>query len=84
MKIYYHPRFKEAYKALPLALKKKAERRVEIFRTNPFDPRLKTHKPHGELARLWSFYIDGKYRILFEFNKKDAIFLDIGNHDIYR
>ena len=84
MKIYYHPHFRRAYKSLPLSVKKRAENRVEIFREDPFDSRLRTHKLHGQLSHLWSFYIDSKYRIIFEFDEKDAIFLDTGDHDIYR
>jgi len=84
MTIYYHPRFKEAYKFLPPLVKKKAEQKVDIFRKNPFDVRLRIHKLHGELAHLWSFSVDGKYRILLEFYKKDIVFLDIGDHGIYR
>lgn len=84
MKIFYHPRFRFSYRQLSEIIQRKAERKERIFRMNPFDPRLKTHKLHGVLGRLWSFSIDAKYRILFEFDNRDVTFLDIGDHDVYR
>lgn len=84
MEIYYHPHFRRSYHALPFTIQQKAEERESMFRKNPFDPRLKTHKLHGKLKRLWSFSVDSKYRIVFEFDDSDVIFLDAGDHDIYR
>lgn len=84
MTIYYHPRFAHSYRKLPLEIQERAEERVGMFRANPFDSRLDTHKLHGRLSGQWSFWITGKIRILFEFDGKDAIFLDIGGHDIYQ
>lgn len=84
MRIFYHPRFKDSYRKLPLTIQKKAEEKETIFRKNPFDSRLKTHKLHGKLRKLWSFSVDGKYRILFEFVGKEIILLDIDDHDLYK
>ena len=85
MRIKYTPRFKKSYDNLPDRIKKKAERRVEIFKNNPFDKRLETHKLSGNLDGVRSFSIDNKYRIAFKFNDDgDAIFLRAGDHDIYR
>ena len=84
MRIYYHPRFRGAVKRLPRASQLKAENREKVFRQNPFDPRLDTHKLHGKLKDLWSFAIDRKHRILFAFDNGDIIFLDAGDHDIYK
>ena len=76
MQIYHHPRFKISYQKLPYQLKIKAENRELIFRKNPFDLLLKTHKLHGKLKHQWSFSIDNTYRIIFEFNGSDVIFLE--------
>lgn len=84
MNIYYHPRFKESYRKLPLAVKKKAELIEDDFRINPFDIKFKTHKLHGKLKNQWSFSINREYRILFEFANKDVIFLDVGSHKLYK
>ncbi|PIS39352.1 MAG: type II toxin-antitoxin system mRNA interferase toxin, RelE/StbE family [Candidatus Nealsonbacteria bacterium CG08_land_8_20_14_0_20_38_20] len=84
MKIFYHPRFKRAYKKLSAELKSKAEIKEKLFRDNHFQPSLDTHKLHGKLKNQWSFSIDKKYRILFEFDNSDVIFLDVGDHEIYK
>lgn len=84
MKIFYHPRFQRSYKNLSEKIKKKAERKESIFRKNIFDSRLDTHKLHGKLQNIWSFSVDDKFRIIFEFDGSDIIFLDVGDHNIYK
>jgi len=85
MKIIYSPQFKREYRQLSSILKKKAEVRERIFRPNPFDRRLKTHKLGGKLADFWAFSIDYRYRIIFEFkDEKTIIFHIVGDHSIYR
>lgn len=49
MRILYLPKFAKQYRKLPANIKNLAEEREKIFRKNPFDTRLKTHKLHGEL-----------------------------------
>ncbi|MCK6462717.1 MAG: type II toxin-antitoxin system mRNA interferase toxin, RelE/StbE family [Candidatus Pacebacteria bacterium] len=84
MKIIYLPRFSREYKKLPADVQDLAERKEKVFRKDPFDPKLKTHKLHGELIGFWSFSINYDYRIIFEFlNKNTVRFYSIGNHDIY-
>lgn len=87
MNIFYHQRFKKVYAKLPFEIKLKAEKREVLFLANPFDVRLNTHKLHGKLKSKWSFSVDSRFRILFEFDKVDhssVIFLDIGDHDLYQ
>jgi addiction module RelE/StbE family toxin len=85
MEIIYSPRFAKSYKKLPARIKKIAEKKEAIFRNNPFDSRLKTHKLTGKLEGLLAFSIDQKYRIIFELSKdqKTAYFHLAGDHDIY-
>ncbi|MBI2038341.1 MAG: type II toxin-antitoxin system RelE/ParE family toxin [Candidatus Nealsonbacteria bacterium] len=82
--IYFHPQFRKSFLFLPADIRDKAKEKVKIFRENPFHPSLDTHKLHGKLKDKWSFCIKGQYRIIFIFDNKDAIFLDIGPHDIYK
>jgi len=85
MKIYYSSRFASEYKKLPLRIKKIAEKKEQIFRNNPFDPRIKTHKLKGSLSGFFSFSINQKYRIVFEMIKSDIIwFHSVGDHSIYK
>ena len=67
MKIFYSSKFAREYRKLLLRVKKIAEKKEQIFRKNPFDPRLKTHKLKGSLKGFLSFSINQKYRIIFEF-----------------
>ena len=56
--------------------------RVEIFRENPHDPRLRTHKLSGKLHELWSFTIEYDVRVIFYFLPDNrAMFESIGTHD---
>ena len=84
MKIIYSSKFAREYKRLPLRVKILAEKREPVFRRSPFDPKLKTHKLTGRLRDFWSFSVDHKYRIIFEFADKDTIYFhSVGDHDIY-
>ena len=84
MKIYYSSKFAKEYKALSVGVKKKAEEKEKIFRKNPFDKRLETHKLSDRLKDFWSFSIDHKYRIIFEFaDEKTVWFHIVGDHSIY-
>ena len=49
MNILVLPKFIRQFKKLPPEIKKSAIAKEKIFRQNPFDPRLKTHKLQGEL-----------------------------------
>ena len=86
MKILYLSKFEKQYKALSAKVKNLAEEREKIFRKNPFDSRLKTHKLHGKLSSFLAFSINYEYRIIFDFldKKKNIVrFYSVGRHDIY-
>ncbi len=85
MKIYYSGKFAKEYKKLPRKVKLSAEKKEKVFRIDPFDPQLKTHKLTGRLKEYYSFSIDYQYRIIFEFVKKDTVwFHAVGTHEIYK
>lgn len=85
MKVKVSPRFEKNYKKLPKEIKEKAKEKELIFRENPFDSRLKTHKLSGKDKECWAFSIDYSYRIKFIFlNDEEVLFLNIGTHEIYR
>ena len=84
MVILYLPKFKREYKKLPARIQDLAENKEHIFRKNPFDPRLKTHRLRGALGDFWSFWVDYKNRIIFDFADQNTVrFYSIGDHDIY-
>jgi len=85
MQIFYSTKFEKEYKKLPLHLKILSEEKEKIFRKNLRDPRLNIHKLKGKLSGYYAFWIDQKYRIIFEFTKKDTIwFHSVGDHSIYK
>lgn len=84
MQIYYSTKFKREYKKLPGAVKVLAEQKEIIFREDPFDNKLDTHKLHGRFKDFWAFGIDSKYRIIFEFAGRNIVWLhSVGDHSIY-
>lgn len=85
MQIFYSSKFEREYKRLPRRIQELVEEKERIFRANPFDDKLDTHKLHGRLKGLWAFWIDHKYRIIFELVRKEIIwFHSVGDHSIYQ
>lgn len=77
--------FRKSYKKLPKNIKDKAKEKEKIFRINPFDARLNTHKLHGAYKEYWAFTVDSQYRIMFAFIESEIVdFVDIGTHEIYK
>ncbi len=63
----------------------KLKEKIEIFKQNPFDSKLKTHKLKGELKNYWAFSITYSDRILFRFLTEGKVFfINIGDHSIYK
>lgn len=84
MIIIYHRKFAREYSTLPEHIKEIAIMKEAIFRSNPFDSRLKTHKLSGKLNGFWALWVNYEYRIKFEFLENGLIvFYSIGNHGIY-
>lgn len=84
MRILILPKFSRQYRKLPQSIKIAAVKQEAIFRKDPFDPRLGTHKLKGALNGFWSFSITYSYRIIFDFDDDHTIrFYSIGDHDIY-
>lgn len=85
VQILYSKKFAKSYKRLPKEIKLLAEKREEIFRQNPFDSRLKTHKLSGKLKDHYSFSIAYNWRIVFHFVDDNTVgFDEAGTHEVYR
>jgi addiction module RelE/StbE family toxin len=83
--ITFSSSFKRAFKkriGRQKDLEEKFWQRVEIFRNDPFDLRLRTHKLSGDLREYWSFTVEYDIRVVFQFAAKNqAVFQDVGTHD---
>ena len=56
--------------------------KLEVFRQDPFDPRLKTHRLAGKLERYWAFSVAYDCRVIFRFlSDERAVLADIGSHE---
>ena len=74
--------FQRLYSELPSHIQKKAEKKEEVFRKNPFHPSLHTEKLEPKGKQVWSFRVDKKYRIIFRFlGENKIVFIAIGPHD---
>lgn len=83
--VRYSRGFLRSSKRLPARILKQAEEKEKIFRSNPFDARLKTHKLSGKEEGAWAFWVSDAYRIKFIFlPSQEVLFLDIGTHEIYK
>jgi mRNA-degrading endonuclease YafQ of YafQ-DinJ toxin-antitoxin module len=82
--LLYSSRFARKFKKLSRRLQEQVLEKESVFRHDPFDARLKTHKLHGELSDCWSFSIDYDVRIIFSFEEEGVVRMHtIGGHDIY-
>ncbi len=85
MEIEYSPKFARQFKKLPKEVKESAVKCEKLFRQNPFNPKLGTHKLHGAMKDYWAFSISYNYRIGFTFVEGDLVrFHAIGSHSIYK
>ena len=76
--------FDRRYRKLSQSIKRKAESQETIFKVNPFDPRLHTHKLHGDRKDEWAYSIDYSHRIAFMFvssTDMEILYTDTGTHD---
>ncbi len=80
--------FWKNFAKLPGRQQEAARRKFEIFKTDPFDPRLRAHKINSLSAHyrrtIYAVEIEGDLRAVF-FVEADVVFtVDIGSHAIYR
>jgi addiction module RelE/StbE family toxin len=88
-KIVFDASFEKSFKKYKNKLSDKKISRLKekllIFKKDPFDQKLKTHRLKGNLKNYWSFSISYSDRILFRFLDNETVFfIDIGDHSIYK
>ena len=84
IKIRYSARFLKSAKRLEKQLVKKIKERDSIFRQNPFDSKLDTHKLRGRWEGYWAYSVDFHYRVIFVFeDTKLVTYYNVGPHKIY-
>jgi len=82
MNVHFSKRFLKSAKALSQKDQQRLTGRIEWFRVDPFDPRLKTHALTGRLQGIWSFSLTYKYRVTYVLaDPNTAVFMDVGSHN---
>lgn len=80
--------FWKNFYALTAEQKEATRNAWQIFKSDPFDPRLKPHKIHRLSAKvgqtIYSIVIMGDLRSLFYLSGDIVYSFDIGSHDVYR
>lgn len=76
------------FSKLSIEQQRSARTAFQIFRENPFDPRLRSHKIHKLSARygrtIYSAEIEADLRAVFYVEGDLIVTVDIGSHSIYR
>ncbi len=84
MEISYTRAFFKRLNKYPADFKEMIFEKIEEFRHPKNHPRLKVHKLHGKFSKFYSFSVNYKTRIVFEYISKDEVaLLSIGDHDLY-
>ena len=84
MIVSFSPSFLKKAGKLPPSLQDEIDDKISLFKEDSSHPFLKTHKLHGYLRGKWSFSVNYKYRIIFEYLSKDEVkLLAVGSHSIY-
>ena len=80
--------FWESFYDLSPGQKDSTRRAWQIFKENPFDPRLRTHKIHRLSAQcgrtIYAVDIEGDLRAVFFIKDDLVVTVDIGTHDLYK
>jgi mRNA-degrading endonuclease YafQ of YafQ-DinJ toxin-antitoxin module len=80
--------FWRSFGKLPNQQQRTAREAFAIFKENPFDPRLRSHKIHKLSARygriIYAAEIEADLRVVFYVERSTVVTVDIGSHDLYR
>ncbi|MFH1075440.1 MAG: type II toxin-antitoxin system mRNA interferase toxin, RelE/StbE family [Pseudomonadota bacterium] len=79
----FEKRWNKFVKGLTVKQKEQIRERLEIFKEDIFDKRLKTHRLKGNLKAYYAFSVSYSDRIVFKILDDNTIyFIEIGSHDI--
>jgi len=85
IQISFKPTFVKQMNKLEKELVEEVFEKIELFKNEKNHKLLKVHKLHGKLSEHFSFSVNYKFRIVFKYERKgQVVFLDIGDHDIYK
>jgi mRNA-degrading endonuclease YafQ of YafQ-DinJ toxin-antitoxin module len=80
--------FWRSFEKLPAQQQRRARQAFIMFKQNPFDPRLRSHKIQKLSARyaraIYAAEIEADVRVLFYVERNTIVTVDVGSHDLYR
>lgn len=83
--IHVGSRFERSFRKMPSQIQEDFEKKISVFREQPFHPSLGSHKLSGKLREYYAFYLRDGYRVLFDFMAPNVVLLiNIGSHDDYQ
>lgn len=84
VQILFKATFIKQVKELEKSLMEEVFEKIELFKDRKNHKMLKVHKLHGKLFGRFSFSVNYSFRIVFRYDGENAVFLDIGDHDLYK
>ncbi|MEK7116922.1 MAG: hypothetical protein AAB837_02045 [Patescibacteria group bacterium] len=87
IEVVYAPSFVKQFQTLEKNLAEEALEKIELFKNRRNHKQLKVHKLKGPFSGWYSFSVNYRIRILFEYplkSRKEVLLLAIDDHDIYR
>jgi mRNA-degrading endonuclease YafQ of YafQ-DinJ toxin-antitoxin module len=80
--------FWRSFEKLPAQQQSRVRETFAIFKQNPFDPRVRSHKIQKLSARyaraIYAAEIEADLRVVFYIEGNTVVTVDIGSHDLYR
>lgn len=85
IEIIFSRRFLKRFEKLEYDLQVEIREKIELLKDKKNHTHLKTHKLNGRLRGRYSFSVNYKIRIVFNYiSKKEIVFLSVGDHDVYK
>ena len=85
IEISFKPSFVRQAKNLEKALWQELVEKIELLKDAKNHENLKVHKLHGTLSECYSFSVNYKIRVVFEYaTKNEIVLLAVGDHDVYK
>ncbi|MBI2476049.1 MAG: type II toxin-antitoxin system mRNA interferase toxin, RelE/StbE family [Candidatus Taylorbacteria bacterium] len=83
--VSYKPSFIKKVRHLDKELYQEVLDKIELLKDERDHTMLKVHKLHGHFKNCYSFSVDYRIRIIFQYeSKKEVVLISIGDHEVYR
>ena len=85
IEVSFSPKFIRRYGALEKELGNEVYEKIELLKNSNNHTSLKVHKLKGRHSDCYSFSVNYKVRVIFEYlSKKEITLLTVGDHEIYK